>query len=147
MVPAMDDQTEAWRRLTDARLRALEEAVKPAPVRRGVSGRPLVPLPYEPGDRVPLTKWLEVRLMALELLLRLLLDVDRDRADDLDVDGLEEGIDKQLSSMERWVRLQIEPDIGRRETMAMILLARVILTEAHTWPLADLEEMELGKGE
>jgi hypothetical protein len=143
----MDDQNQAWRRLTDARLEHLEAAVKPGRIRRTRDGRELKPLPSEPGDRVPLPRWLEIRQMSLELLLRLILDADRDRADELDVDGLEDGIETDLGKLERWSRLQIEPDIGRRETMAMILLARVILTEGHTWPLIELEEMEVGKME
>lgn len=76
-------------------------------------------------------------------MLRLLLDADARRADDLDVDPLEEMIEPELNELQRWSAMQMEPDIGRRETMAMILGARVILMEMHTWPLMELEDQEV----
>jgi len=139
----MDDQNEAWRRLTDARLKYLEAAVQPSRVRRRKDGRPLPPLAYEPGDRLPLTRWLEIRLMSLELLFQLLLSADRHRADDLDVDPIECLIELDLDRMDTWSEQQIEPDLPRRETIAMIFLARIILMEAHTWPLMEMEELGL----
>lgn len=133
----MDDQNEAWRRLTDARLRYLEAAVKPQRIRRGVKGQPLPPLAYEPGDRFPLTRWLSVRLDAMELLLRLLLDADEERADeDLSCASLEELMTPTLAELEAWTDEQIEPDLHHRETMAAILFARVIMTENPAWPLS-----------
>lgn len=144
MVRVMEDQNEAWRRMTDARLLNLEAAVRPPRVRLARSGRPMQPLPYEPGDRKPLPQWLEVRQLGLELLLRLILDADQQRADELDVISLEDAIERPLVELEKWALRQLEPDIGRRETAAMILLARVILGESHTWPLLEIEELEEG---
>lgn len=143
MVWLMDDQNEAWRRLTDARLSELEAAVRPRRVRRNAKGRAIRPLPYEPGDRKPLTKWMEVRILAIEMLLRLWLDADAGRAEDLDVDPYEVLIESELDRLEAWAAAQLEPDLGRRETMAMIVQARVILMETHTWPLIEIEEQEL----
>lgn len=143
MLHPMDDQNEAWRRLTDARLKALEAAVQPARIRRRKDGRPLPPLAYEPGERRPLTKWLELRVLSLELLFQLLLSADRHRADDLDVDPIECLIELDLSRMDTWAEQQLEPDIDRRETIAMIFLAKIILMEAHTWPLMEMEELGL----
>lgn len=139
----MDDQNEAWRRLTDARLKALEAAVQPARIRRRKDGRPLPPPAYEPGERRPLTKWLELRVLSLELLFQLLLAADRHRADDLDVDPIECLIELDLSRMDTWAEQQLEPDLDRRETIAMIFLAKIILMEAHTWPLMEMEELGL----
>lgn len=136
----MDDQNEAWRRLTDARLRTLEAAISPRRIRRDRKGRPLPGAPYEPGDRRPLTKWLELRVLAIEMLLRLLLDADLNRSWEMDVDGLEPLIDVDLAKLDAWGRRQVEPDFQRRETIATILQARVILMEAHTWPLIEIEE-------
>lgn len=138
----IDDQNEAWRRLTDARLKTLESAVMPRRVRRKMDGKPLPGAAYEPGDRRPLTKWLELRVLAIELLLRIWLDADAGRAEDLDVDPYEVLIDAELDKLERWSRMQTEPDFGRREAMAMILQARVILLETHSWPLIELEELD-----
>ena len=135
----MDDQHEAWRRMTDARLRYLEMAVSPPRVRLARSGRPRPPEPYEPGDRQPLTRWLEVRVLAIELLLRLLLDADSSRADELDVHPLEDAMNATLWELDSWSQAQVEPDVSRRETMAVILLARVILMETPTWPLEEME--------
>lgn len=143
MVTIMDDQNEAWRRLTDARLSTLETAVQPRRVRRRMDGKPHPALPYEPGDRKPLTRWMELRILAIEMLLRLLLDTDASRADDLDVDPYEVLIDAELEKMDAWSREQFEPDMGRREAMAMIQQARVILMETHTWPLIEIEEQGL----
>lgn len=128
--------------MTDARLRYLEQAVNPPRVRLARNGRPKPPDPYEPGDRLPLTKWLEIRLLSMELLLRLVLDAERAQADELDIISLEEAIETPLSEMEAWARAQVEPDVQRRETMAMILIARAVLMESHTWPLVELEQME-----
>jgi len=139
----MDDQNEAWRRLTDARLKALEAAVEPARIRRKKDGRPLAPWPYEPGERKPLTKWLELRLLSLEMLFQLMLAADRHRADDLDVDPIECLIELDLDRMDTWAEQQLEPDLSRRETIAMIFLAKIILMEAHTWPLMEMEELGL----
>lgn len=139
----MDDQNEAWRRLTDARLLELEAAVQSRRVRRNAQGKPIRPLPYEPGDRKPLTKWMELRILAIEMLLRIWLDADAGRAEDLDVDPPEVLIDAELDRLENWSRSQLEPDLGRRETMAMIEQARVILMETHTWPLIEMEEQGL----
>ena len=143
MFTLMDDQNEAWRRLTDARLMELESAVQVRRVRRNAKGKPVRPLPYEPGDRKPLTRWMELRILAIEMLLRISLDADVGRAEDLDLDPMEVLIDAQLDKLEAWSRLQIEPDLGRRETMAMIEQARIILMEMHTWPLVEMEEAEL----
>ena len=44
----MDDQNEAWRRLTDARLKILEQAIEPPRVRRTRAGKPVNPHPWEP---------------------------------------------------------------------------------------------------
>lgn len=112
----------------------------PPRVRLSRNGRPKPPEPYEPGDRLPLTKWLEIRLLSVELLLRLMLDAEREQADQLDVVALEDAIEAPLTEMEAWARAQVEPSIERRETMAMILIARAILMETHTWPLVELEE-------
>lgn len=136
----MDDQNEAWRRLTDARLKTLEAAVMPRRVRRKMDGKPLPALSYEPGDRRPLTKWLELRILALEMILRLWLDADVARADEVDCETYETLISGELDLMEVWSRSQVEPDFGRREAMAMIQQARAILTETHTWPLIEIEE-------
>lgn len=141
MVTTMDDQNEAWRRLTDARLQALEHAVVPRRIRRDKKGKPLKPLPYEPGERVPLTKWLELRIHALEMLLRLLLDADRYRSPDLDAEDLETLITHDLNVMQVWTARQIEPDIIRREAIAMIEQAEIILMEGHTWPLTEMEDV------
>ena len=124
----------------EARLRYLEVAVTPPKVRLSRNGRPKPPEPYEPGDRLPLTKWLEIRLLSVELLLRLMLDAEREQADQLDVVALEDAIETPLTEMEAWSRMQVEPNIERRETMAMVLIARAILMETHTWPLVELEE-------
>lgn len=136
---------DAWKRLTDARLKMLEVAVNPPRIRRSRSGVPMHPVPYEPGDRQPLTKYLAVRLFAVELLLRLMLDADERRAEveEWEHGGLEDLIEPELARLEMWSQLEIEPDIERRETQAMIQLVRVILTEAHTWPLIELEERGL----
>lgn len=139
----IDDQNEAWRRLTDARLKTLEAAVVPRRVRRKMDGKPLPGAAFEPGDRRPLTKWLELRVLAIELILRIWLDADENRAEDLDVDPMELQIDAELDKLDRWSRMQLEPDFGRRETMEMILQARVILMETHSWPLLELEELGL----
>ena len=139
----IDDQNEAWRRLTDARLKTLESAVMPRRVRRKMDGKPLTAMPYEPGDRKPLTKWLELRLLAIEMILRIWLDADEMRAEDLDVESYERLIDNELDRLDAWSRMQAEPNFGRRETMAMIQQARVILMETHTWPLLELEEQGL----
>ena len=136
----MQDQHDAWKRMTDARLRNLEVAVNPPKVRLAKSGRPLPPVPYEPGERIPMTRWLEARMLAMELLVRLLLEADESRSYDLDVESLEDLVQYPLRQLEGWARRQVEPDISRRETMAMILLARVILDEDHAWPLAEMEE-------
>lgn len=136
----VDDQNEAWRRLTDARLQNLERAVQPARIRRGRKGKPLPPLPYEPGDRLPLTKWLELRQLATEMLLQLLLAADRLRADELDVPPIEDEVEIDLGRMDEFLSRKLEPDIVERETIAMILQARIILMESHTWPLMALEE-------
>lgn len=143
MVTLMDDQNEAWRRLTEARLKTLEAAVQTRPIRRRRDGRPLPAIRYEPGDRKPLTQWLEMRVQAIELLLRLMLDADQTRADELDLENLEEMIEAQLDRMEIWSRVQLEPDSERRQTMAMIFQAQIILLESYTWPLAELEERGL----
>lgn len=142
MVPAMDDQHEAWKRMTDARLRYLEMSVSPPRIRLARSGRPKPPDPYEPGDRQPLTRWLEVRVMAIELVLRMMFDADEDRAEEIDVEPLEHRMELTLSQLEKWCAQQIEPDERRRETIAMIRLARAVMSEAHTWPLVELEDME-----
>ena len=139
----MDDQNEAWRRLADARLKTLEAAVLPRRVRRKMDGKPLPALPYEPGDRRPLTKWLELRVLAIEMILRIWLDADEGRAEDLDVDPYEVLIESELARLEVWSRGQLEPSMGNREAMAMIEQARVILMETHTWPLLELEEQGL----
>ena len=136
----MQDQHDAWKRMTDARLRNLEAAVNPPKIRLAKGGRPKPPDPYEPGERLPLTRWLEVRVLAMELLVRLLLEADESRSYDLDVESLEDLVQYPLRQLEGWVRQQVEPDISRRETMAMILLARTILDEDHVWPLVELEE-------
>lgn len=141
MVWRMDDQNEAWRRLTDARLKTLEAAVQPRRIRRTRKGLPLPAPQYEPGDRKPLTKWLELRVLAIELLLRLILDADEGRAGDLDVEGLEGLLEEDLSRLETWSEQQIEPDSARQETITMIFQARIILLEAHTWPLIEMEEL------
>ena len=141
MVSVMEDQNEAWQRLTDARLQVLERAVKPGRIRRSRSGRPLSPLPYEPGDRKPLPQWLEIRLFGVEMLLRILLDVDSSRAEDLDVDPYAVLLDAELDKLDTWSRSQIEPDILIRQTMAIIEEARIILMETHTWPLLDIEDV------
>ena len=125
----MQDQHDAWQRMTDARLRNLEAAVNPPKIRLAKGGRPRPPDPYEPGERLPLTRWLEVRVLAMELLVRLLLEADESRSYDLDVESLEDLVQYPLRQLEGWVRRQVEPDISRRETMAMILLARTILDE------------------
>lgn len=138
----MDDQNEAWRRMTDARLRYLEAAVSPPRVRLARNGRPKPPDPYEPGDRLPLTRWLELRLLSMELLFRLVLDAEREQAEELDIVSLEDAIEAPLTEMEGWARVQVEPDLERRETMAMILIARAVLMETHTWPLVEMEEIE-----
>lgn len=143
MRPIVDDQNEAWRRLTEARLKTLEAAVQPRRVRRRRDGKPLPALPYEPGDRKPLTNWLEIRLLAHEMLLRILLDVDRDRSDEEGICVLEDLMDEQLDTLDDWSGRQLEPDLSRRETMAVILHARLILMEMPTWPLIEIEEMEL----
>lgn len=140
-VRLMDDQNEAWRRLTDARLKTLEAAVQTRRIRRRADGRPLPALPYQPGDRKPLTKWLELRVLAIELIIQLILAADKYRADELDVHSLEAEVDTDLWRMDAWAAEQVEPDAGRQETIAMIMEARVILMEAHTWPLAELEEL------
>lgn len=142
MVGVMDDQHEAWKRMTDARLRYLEQAVSPPRVRLARNGRPKPPDPYEPGERLPLTRWLELRLLSMELLFRLVLDAEREQAAELDIVSLEDAIEAPLTEMEGWARAQVEPDLERRETMAMILIARAVLMESHTWPLVELEEME-----
>ena len=126
--------------MTDARLRYLEQAVSPPRVRLARNGRPKPPDPYEPGDRLPLTKWLEIRMLSIELLFRLVLDAERNQADELDILCLEDAIEAPLSEMEAWARAQVEPSLERRETMAMILIARAVLMETHTWPLVELEE-------
>ena len=136
----MQDQHDAWQRMTDARLRNLDAAVNPPKIRLAKGGRPRPPDPYEPGERLPLTRWLEVRVLAMELLVRLLLEADESRSYDLDVESLEDLVQYPLRQLEGWVRRQVEPDISRRETMAMILLARTILDEDHIWPLVELEE-------
>ena len=136
----MQDQHDAWQRMTDARLRNLEAAVNPPKLRLAKGGRPKPPDPYEPGERLPLTRWLEVRMLGMELLVRLLLEADEGRSYDLDVESLEDLVQYPLRQLEGWVRAQVEPDISRRETMAMILLARTLLDEDHTWPLVELEE-------
>ena len=141
----MQDQHDAWKRMTDARLRNLEAAVNPPKIRLAKGGRPRAPDPYEPGERLPLTRWLEVRVLAMELLVRLLLEADESRSYDLDVESLEDLVQYPLRQLEGWVRAQVEPDISRRETMAMILLARTILDEDHTWPLAELEEQGMAE--
>lgn len=143
MVPDMDDQNEAWRRLTDARLKGLEAAVMPRRVRRKVDGKPLPPLPYEPGDRKPLTRWMELRILAIEMILRIWLDADEARAEEIDCESYERLIDNELDRLDTWSRLQVEPSLGNREAMAMIEQARVILMETHTWPLLELEEQGL----
>lgn len=137
----MDDQNEAWRRLTDARLKTLEDAVRPRRIRRKADGRPLPAMPYRPGDRKPLTRWLELRVLAIEMLLQLIFAADRIRADELDVHPLEEGVEGDLERMARWSEQQIEPDLAHQEAIAMVLEARVILMETHTWPLAEMEEL------
>ena len=116
----------------DARLMELEAAVQVRRVRRNAKGRPIRPLPVEPGDRKPLTKWMELRLLAIEMLLRLWLDADASRADDLDVDPYEVLIENELDKLGAWSRSQIEPE-----------QARVILMETHTWPLIEMEEAGL----
>lgn len=128
--------------MTDARLRYLEQAVSPPRVRLARNGRPKPPDPYEPGERLPLTRWLELRLLSMELLFRLVLDAEREQAAELDIVSLEDAIEAPLTEMEGWARAQVEPDLERRETMAMILIARAVLMESHTWPLVELEEME-----
>lgn len=105
------------------------------------NGKPMPAIPYEPGDRKPLTKWLELRVLAIEMLIQLILAADRMRADDLDVDPLSDGVDVEIERLELWAGRQIEPDVARRETIAMILQARVILMETHTWPLVEMEEL------
>ena len=80
-------------------------------------------------------------MLAMELLVRLLLDADESRSCDLDVESLEDLIQYPMRQLEGWVRRQVEPDISRRETMAMILLARAILDEDHIWPLVEMEEL------
>lgn len=139
----MDDQNEAWRRLMDARVKALEDAVQPSRIRRRRNGRPLPPLIYEPGDRRPLTKWLELRILAMELLFQLVLVADRARADELDVEDLEGPVTRDLQRMGAWLVKRLEPDIIARETLGMIEQAQIILMEAHTWPLMEMEELGL----
>ena len=143
MPVVMDDQNEAWRRLTDARLKTLESAVMPRRVRRKMDGKPLPALPYEPGDRRPLTKWMELRILAIEMILRIWLDADEARAEEIDCESYERLIDNELDRLDTWSRMQFEPSMGNRETMAMIEQARVILMETHTWPLLELEEQGL----
>jgi hypothetical protein len=133
----MDDQNEAWRRLTDARLKTLEAAIRPARIRRLADGRPQPPPAYEPGDMRPLTKWLELRLFAIELVIQLVLQADDARSDEEGVTPLEASVSAWLGEMARWSDRQFEPDLGTRVMMAMIEEARVILLETHTWPLAE----------
>lgn len=138
MVLAMEDQYEAWKRQTEARLWYLEDAVKPQRIRRAVNGKPLPPPAYEPGERFPLTKWLMVRLDALEVLLRVLLDADAARSEDqLDCSTLEDLMRPALERLEEWSERQVEPSIEIRQTMAAVLFARVVILEDPTWPLND----------
>lgn len=139
-LPAMDDKEDPWRRLVDARLSNLERALRMPRLRRAKSGRPLPAHPYEPGDREPLTRWLEVRMTSIEMLLRLILNADSDRADELDIEPLETRVDFDLGQLWRWAESVVEPDMEKREAIAVILLARTILAEVHEWPLMDLEE-------
>jgi hypothetical protein len=140
MVTLMDDQNGAWQRLTDARLAELEAAVQPRRVRRNAKGIPMRPLPYEPGDRTPLPRWTAVRLMAVEVLLRLMLDADASRADDMDVEELEDLMRLKLDRLHLWSRTRVEPDILNRELIAAFDMAEAVLTEAYTHPLIELEE-------
>lgn len=136
MVLVMEDQNEAWKRQTEARLWYLEDAVKPQRIRRAVNGKPLPPPAYEPGERFPLTKWLMVRLDALEVLLRVLLDADAARSEDqLDCSTLEDLMRPTLEELEAWSERQMEPPIEIREAMAAVLFARVVMLEDPTWPL------------
>jgi|GEM_PF-4839133 len=80
--------------------------------------------------------------MAIELVLRMMFDADEDRAKEIDVEPLEHRMELTLSQLEKWCEQQIEPDERRRETIAMIRLARAVMSEAHTWPLVELEDME-----
>lgn len=114
--------------------------MKPRPIRRRKDGRPQRPPAYEPGDRRPLTKWLELRLLAMELLFQLMLSADRERSDELDVEDLEGLIQFNLNRMGEWLEQKLEPDFIAREALAMIEQAQIILLEAHTWPLMDMEE-------
>lgn len=98
------------------------------------------PPAYEPGDRRPLTKWLELRMLAMELLFQLMLSADRERSDELDVEEIEGLIQFNLNRMGEWLEKQLEPDFIAREAIAMIEQAQIILLEAHTWPLMDMEE-------
>lgn len=135
----MDDQNEAWRRLTDARLSTIEAAVRPRPIRRLKNGQPRPAYPYEPGDMKPLTKWLELRVIALELLIQLILQADDARSDDEGVTPLETSVSIWLAQMSRWSERQVEPDMSGRETIAMIEEARIILLETHTWLLSEVD--------
>lgn len=80
------------------------------------------------------------RMLAIELIIQLILAADKYRADELDVHSLEAEVDTDLWRMDAWAAEQVEPDAGRQETIAMIMEARVILMEAHLWPLAEIEE-------
>lgn len=87
----------------------------------------------------PLTKWLELRVIALELLIQLILQADDARSDDEGVTPLETSVSVWLAQMSRWSERQVEPDMSVRETIAMIEEARIILLETHTWPLGDTD--------
>lgn len=109
MFICMDAQTTARLRLIDARLIALEMAVLPKPIKRTIGGLPLPPDPWEPGDVLPRTDWVCLRVNAIEMVLRWILDLEEERAlDDGDV-PLKELVEERLGMAEGIVA---EADVG-----------------------------------
>ena len=100
MFICMDAQTTARLRLMDARLVALEMAVLPRPIKRTIGGLPLPPDPWEPGELIPKTDWVCLRVNAIEMVLRWILDLEEERAlDDGDV-PLKEMVEERLGEAE-----------------------------------------------
>ena len=96
----MDEQTAARLRLVEARLVALESAVRPKPIRRTKSGIPRQPKPWEPGDAEPITDWLALRLLAFEHVFGFVLRADELRSEDDDAIPLIQIADGELDGLE-----------------------------------------------
>ena len=127
----MYEQTAARLRMVEARLAALEMAVRPKPIRRTRTGLPRPPEPWMPGEAEPITDWLAMRLTAAEHVIGFVLRADMARAEDEGTDSLAEIADGDLMDVEAALAATKTrgTEFGDRLFRAMVAHMRTIMDD------------------